>query len=74
MRHQPVLSFLEARNLACSAYTVLDHNGNPVFPPLNGKHLKRYHAPEHMFRQKPLEEANLEVATQLADDVTPALL
>ena len=33
------------------AYTVVDHEGNVAFPPLNGKHLKRYYAPEHMFSQ-----------------------
>ena len=38
------------------AYTVLDHNGNLAFPPLNGKHLKRYYAPEHMFQRRPPKE------------------
>ena len=46
------------------AYTLLDYNGNLVFPPLNGKHLKCYYTHKHMFWQKMSKEANLKaVAT-----------
>ena len=35
------------------AYRLVDHKGNVPFPPLNGKHLKLYHAPEHEFPGQP---------------------
>ena len=34
------------------AYTVVDHEGDVVFPPLNGKHMKLYYAPNHEFHNK----------------------
>ena len=57
------------------AYTVLDHNGNLMFPPLNGKHLKRYYAPKHMFQQESSKEAKLGVmALQSTRGNVPVLL
>ena len=30
-------------------YTVVNHEGDVAFPPLNGKHMKMYYAPDHEF-------------------------
>ena len=34
------------------AYTVVDHEGDVVFPPLNGKHMKLYYASDPEFHNK----------------------